>query len=180
MACRHVGYRVRQFLRGWTARIGDDERLLVAQSLSPAALALFLRMPADAQRHSVNVLNTLRGASAVPPDLATAALLHDVGKVAASDAGAYLGLWIRGPLVIVEALRPRLLRRLACSQPSPSVRYALYVHLEHPHIGAEWAREAGCDGLTCWLIEHHQDKHLGGYGEPWNVLARLQWADGQN
>ncbi len=93
-----------------------------------------------------------------PPDLAAAALLHDVGKVAADDAGAYLGLWMRGPIVLLEAWRPDLLVRLASPQPAASLRYALFVHLAHPQIGAAWANEAGCSPLTCWLIAHHQDK----------------------
>jgi hypothetical protein len=137
-------------------------------------------MPADAQRHSLNVLGTLQAARPVPPDLAAAALLHDVGKVAADDAGAYLGLWLRGPMVLVEAVWPGLLRRLASDRPAPNLRYALFVQEQHPAIGAAWARDAGCSQLTCWLIEHHQDKALTGDEQQCALLARLQAADEAN
>lgn len=168
-------YRVGQFLHGWRASLTDVDRAQVTQVLSPPALALFARMPADAQAHSVRVLRTLQADGAMPADLAVAALLHDVGKVAATDAGAYLGLWMRGPVVLLEAFAPALLRRLAAPQPSPSPRYAIHVQLAHPQIGATWARAAGCSELACWLIEHHQDRMA-----QTQLLSRLQWADGRN
>ena len=123
-------YRVGQFLNGWRATVSPQDYALVEQVLSPVsaeAMVLFTRMPVDAQAHSLRVLKTLRadGTSlgAVLPDLAVAALLHDVGKVAADDAGVYSGLWMRGPLVLLEAWRPDLLAWLA--SPHPSARPAL-------------------------------------------------------
>jgi hypothetical protein len=171
---------VSQFLRGVGASIPDDELHTATAMLPPAAAALFQRMPADAQRHSLNVLGALQVGTELSPDLAAAALLHDVGKVAADDAGAYLGLWLRGPMVIVEAVWPSLLRRLASERPGHSLRYALYVQDRHPAIGAAWARDAGCSPLTCWLIEHHQDKILTGDEEQRALLVRLQAADEAN
>ncbi len=158
-------YRVGQFLHGWRASFTDADRRQVAQVLTPAALALFDRMPAAAQAHSGRVLRTLQTSGPTPADLAVAALLHDVGKVAATDAGAYLGLWMRGPVVLLEAFAPALLQRMAAPQPSHSPRYAIHVQLAHPQIGAAWARAAGCSELTCWLIERHQDKMTGARGK---------------
>jgi hypothetical protein len=192
-----VRYRITQFFDGWRAAVTAQDLALVEQVLSPvspAADRLFRRMPVDAQAHSLRVVKALQADGPTPPDLAAAALLHDVGKVAADDAGAYLGLWIRGPIVLLEAWRPDILAGLASSQPAASVRYALFVHLSHPQIGAAWAKEAGCSPLTCWLIAHHQDQSAADAqaapepsgNEPFdliaarNCLARLQWADGRN
>lgn len=175
-----IRYRVSQFFRGWRARLTDEDRRLVAQTLSPAAQTLFQRMPLDAQAHSVAVLQSLRRTGEVPDELAVAALLHDVGKVAALDAGAYLGLWLRGPIVVLEALWPAQLWRWAVATPGPGLGYALYVHLEHPAIGAAWAEAAGCSARTCWLIRHHQDKTAAAGQPQAELLARLQWADGRN
>ena len=100
--------------------------------------------------------------------------------MAASDAGAYLGLWLRGPLVLLEALWPALLVRWTSPRPASSLRYAVYVHREHPQLGAAFARKAGCSKLTCWLIEHHQDRRLPGDAGANSLLARLQWADGRS
>jgi hypothetical protein len=189
--------------------VSPQDYALVEQVLAPIsaeAMVLFARMPVDAQAHSLRVLKTLRadGTSpgAVLPDLAVAALLHDVGKVAADDAGVYLGLWLRGPLVLLEAWRPDLLARLASPHASAGLRYALYVHSQHPQIGADWAGQAGCSALACWLIAHHQDKAIFGAAAVSAVataemtdtanaamfdlttarhcLVRLQWADGRN
>ena len=136
-------YRVSQFLRGWRAAVTPADCALVRETLPPPAAALFERMPRDAQAHSLRVLKELQASGETSPDLAAAALLHDVGKVAADDAGAYLGLWLRGPLVLLEAWRPQWLAAWAAPDPAPTLRYALYVHLHHPQIGAQWAAEAG-------------------------------------
>jgi hypothetical protein len=193
-------YRVGQFLYGWRASVSAPDLALVDAVLgqiTPEAIALFRRMPTDAQAHSLRVLRALLADDQcphpLPPELTAAALLHDVGKVAAGDAGAYLGLWLRGPLVLLEKFTPGLLARWAAPQPSGSMRYAMYVHGAHPQIGAAWAQTAGCPPLTCWLIAHHQDlidqlpgdqlpggALLGDASTAKHYLARLQRADGRN
>jgi hypothetical protein len=157
---------------------------LARRVLEPDALPLFAAMPADAQQHSLQVLRTLWAAGYDHPDLAVAALLHDAGKLAAAQGGVALGLWQRGPLVLMERLAPRWLRRWAVDDPRAGWRYALYVHLEHAAIGAQWAAAHGCSRLACWLIEHHQDTGAsdtgGRFDDAQRLLAALQWADGAN
>lgn len=177
---RKARYRVGQFFGGLLAGAQEIDEAPAMAVLSPAALTLFRRMPRDAQRHSLGVLQTLTAEAPVPTDLAVAALLHDVGKVAARDAGAYLGLWLRGPMVLTEAVAPNLLVRLADALPSSSLRYALYVQLHHPEIGAAWAQAAGASVVACWLIAEHQNKVERAETPEAALLARLQAADDQN
>lgn len=177
---RAVFYRIRQFIDGLFSFARPEDESPAQALLSPAELVLFRRMPVDARRHSLHVLKTLRCDGEIPHELAVAALLHDVGKVAARDVGAYLGLWLRGPIVLAEALAPAWLHRLEDSRPSGGLRYALYVQAHHPEIGAEWERHAGGDALTCWLIEHHQDNTIADGTPEGALLARLQAADNAN
>ena len=135
----------------------------------------------DAQRHSINVLTTLRTAGHDHPDLAVAALLHDVGKVAADEAGVPLRLWLRGPLVLGEALVGDRLQSLAADDPAAGWRYTLHVHYAHPQIGAVWAQDVGCSALACWLIVHHQDSEIAtNDNTKVQLLKLLQWADDRN
>lgn len=175
-------YRIGQFWRGLHARLEPEDATLARRVLGAEALPLFEAMPADAQRHSLNVLHMLWQAGYTDPDLAAAALLHDVGKTAAADGGVALGLWLRGPLVLMERFAPRLLRRWAVDDPAAGWRYAIYVHLEHATIGATWAAQRGCSPLTCRLIEHHQDAPGTTQADAAlrHLLAALQWADGAN
>lgn len=158
---RRARYRIGQFWRGANARVTAEERVRVAQVLPADALALFERMPVDAQRHSLNVLHAVHAAGIRDADLDAAALLHDAGKLAADDGGVRLSLWLRSPLVLLEAVSPRTLARLANADPASGLRYTAYVHQEHPRIGAEWAAAAGCSERACWLIRHHQDEVAG-------------------
>jgi hypothetical protein len=173
-------YRFGQFYKGLLAGAQKADESAAKAVLTPTELALFRRMPPDARQHSLGVLQTLQAEAPVPHDLAVAALLHDVGKVAADEAGAYLGLWLRGPIVLAEAFAPAWLTRLADARPSSSLRYALYVQIHHPAIGAMWAQQAGCNELTCWLIASHQEKLPTDDQTRRELLARLQAADNMN
>lgn len=174
-------YRLRQFWHGWFAAIDPVELHSALAYLPMAAQTRFQALPIDAQRHSLNVLQTLQRRGAVPADLAAAALLHDIGKLAADEAGLRINLWVRGPLVLLEKAAPALLQRWATAEAAQGWRYLLYVHLMHPAIGAQWAAEWGCTTLTCWLIAHHQDQLTDTPGnEAERLLILLQWADSLN
>ncbi len=177
---QRVVYRLRQFFQGLSAHVSVAESERVAEILPEAAVALFARMPIDAQRHSLNVLYTLCAAGYDQPDLLVAALLHDVGKVAANDAGVRLGLWLRGPLVLLAAIAPAWLDAWAVADPQQHWRYALYVHFEHPQIGATWARATGCTPDACWLIAQHQATGCLDSDPRCPLLLALQTADGRN
>ena len=179
-------YRIGQFLQGFTATVTQDELEEAAEILRPDAFELFLRMPRDAQRHSLNVLESVCRAGHQDDDLAVAALLHDVGKLEAA-ATLPINLWTRGPLTLLEVLAPALLRKIAVSNPAQGWRYSLHVHLEHPQIGAAMARRAGCSEVSCWLIARHQDesparqaKQAAQMGYRETLLQALQAADRSN
>ncbi len=180
-AVQRGGYRLRQFARGLRARVKPAEIAQVARWLPEAAVPLFTAMPVDAQRHSLNVLHTLAKGDAVNADLAAAALLHDCGKVVAARGGQ-LGLWQRGPLVLMDRFAPRLITRWQAEVPAQGWRYMLYVQHNHPAIGARWAAEAGCSALTCWLIANHQTppERLAASPEALALLAALEDADALN
>lgn len=174
-------YRVRQFWNGWFATVDPAEIAAALAYLPPAAQVRFQTLPIDAQRHSLNVLHTLQCRGTIPVDLAAAALLHDIGKLAADEAGLRINLWVRGPLVLLEKVAPALLQRWASPKMTRGWRYLLYVHLMHPAIGAQWAAQWGCTPLTCWLIEHHQDESAKpADNEAEQLLLLLQWADSAN
>lgn len=176
-----IFWRLRQFVRGVSAHVDAEEMLVVSRVLPRAALCRFCQMPLDAQRHSLNVLYTLQNAGYTDPDLAVAALLHDVGKVAGDQAGIALSPWLRGPLVLLNALAPGKMGELASSDPASGWPYLLYVHRQHPAIGAAWAEEDGCSELACWLIANHQSLPQPATTSPRDELrALLYWADSRN
>jgi len=105
-----------------------------------------------------------------------AALLHDVGK-----SGGGLRLWHRVLIVLIKALWPQLLDRLAEEEPR-SWRYPFFVHQHHPELGAQLAQAAGCSTTTVALIRRHQEPSannpLSTHRD--KLLAALQEADGVN
>jgi hypothetical protein len=128
-----------------TARVTDDEAALARVALPPSAHALFDAMPVADRRHALDVAARLRAAGWTDPDLVAAALLHDAAK------GHRLRLWHRVGGVLLEALAPRLLRRLA-SPDASSWRYPWHLYLHHAELSAEAARAAGCSERTAAFI----------------------------
>ena len=168
-------YRIRQFLRSLFSRVTAAERAALSRWLNVAAQALFLRMAARDQRHSLDVLRRVQAVVPDHADLAAAALLHDVAKTA--GAGRRMRLHHRVLVVLLDKLSPGGSARLGSANPA-SLRYPFYLHRVHPELGAQMAEAAGCTPLTVALIRRHQHKLAAPpRNETERLLRILQQAD---
>ncbi len=138
-------YRVEQFLGHLRARVTDDEEALAHRLLPAGARPLFDAMPVADRRHALDVVGRLQLAGHDDPDLLAAALLHDAAK------GHRMRLWHRVSGVLLGALAPRMLERLASPQPR-SWRYPFHLYLHHAHLSADAAGDAGCSPRTVGFI----------------------------
>ena len=129
-------HRVEQFVGHLRARVGADEADLARTILPAAAWPLFERMPVADRRHALDVVGRLRAAGQDDSDLLAAALLHDCAK------GQRMRLWHRVAGVLLEALMPRALSRLASADPG-SWRYPFYLYLHHADLSADAVVSAG-------------------------------------
>lgn len=105
--------------------------------LATPGVALFETMPVADRRHGLDVAERLLRAGHDDRDLLAAALLHDAAK------GHRMRLWHRVSGVLLEALAPSLLRRLASADPS-SWRHPFHLYLHHAPLSATLCAEAGC------------------------------------
>lgn len=164
MSWARAAYRSRQFFGALRARVEEDERAEVAAHLTPAEQRLFQSMDLRDQRHALDVLRALKASGQRDPSLLAAALLHDVGK-------GPIKLWHRVAFVVLRAVSPGLLRRVARADNS-GWRGALARTLDHAEGGAALAEEAGSTAETVRLIRLHRSPA----GDD-AVLALLQAAD---
>ena len=149
---------------------------LAARSLSPEQLDLFQRMRRAEQLHSLNVLRALLDQGDTPPDLAVAALLHDVGK-----SRYPLALWQKTAAVLVRALAPALFHRLSAGDPRRMLNRPFVVYVHHPAWSAELAAQVGSSPGAVWLIAQHQQPADQACGHDLcHLLKRLQRADDAN
>ncbi len=157
-------YRARQLWQALTAGAPPEPPL----ELSAGLRGLYQRMPPADRAHGLRTLERLGGAARSEPDLAVAALLHDVGK-----SGVGIHLWDRVLYVLAARLAPRWLARL---RGMPAGLAALQRHAEE---GARRVEAAGGTARTVALIRHH---HAGPVAPPWPepecaLLVALQRAD---
>lgn len=138
-------YRVGQFVAHLRARVIPEEEAFVRRVLPGSAVALFERMPVADRRHALDVAERLLKAGHTDPELLSAALLHDVAK------GHRVRLWHRVAGVLLEAVAPRTLARLASPRPA-SWRYPFHLYLHHAALSAEEARAAGCSDRSAAFI----------------------------
>jgi len=168
-------YRVRQFASALLARVSPDDLREADEVLPPDAQKLLRRMSVSDQRHSLNVMRTLRRQGHTEPDVLAAALLHDVGKSA-----AWIPPWYRAIIVLTQRFAPGVLAWLTRGEPR-GWRRPFVVHRQHTEIGAEWAAQAGCSALTVSLIRRHQEPlRCAPQDEQERLLVALQRADGVN
>jgi hypothetical protein len=138
-------HRVEQLFGHLTARVRPDEAALARRILPEGAWPIFDGMPVADRRHGLDVAHRLLAAGHDDPDLLAAALLHDAAK------GGQLRLWHRVAGVLLEAVAPRLLARLASPVPG-SWRHAFHVYLHHSELSADAARAAGCSERSAAFI----------------------------
>ena len=119
------------------ARVDPAEEALVRRILPPGGVTLFASMPVADRRHGLDVAERLLRGGHDDADLVGAALLHDAAK------GHRMRLWHRVGGVLLEAVAPSALRRLA-SPDSSSWRHPFHLYLHHAPMSAELAVAAGC------------------------------------
>jgi hypothetical protein len=134
-------HRVAQFVAHLRATVQPAEAAEVRPLLTDGAWRLFASMPVADRRHALDVVARLRAAGHGDRDLLAAALLHDVAK------GNRMRLWHRVAGVLLEALAPAALRRLALSDVA-SWRHPFHLYLHHARLSADMAEAAGCSPRT--------------------------------
>ncbi len=146
-----IVYRSRQFrrvLRSPKAPVSDT---ILAPFLSPPQIVLFRRMHFFEQAHAFHAMESLRAAGYTDPDLLTAALLHDVGKILTP-----LSLLDRVLVVLGRHFFPKATLRWGDGNARGLCR-PFVTAVQHPAWGADLASAAGVSPRTCDLIRRHQD-----------------------
>jgi hypothetical protein len=138
-------HRVEQFFGHVRASVSPGEMATARAALPETAWPLFSAMPVADRRHALDVVARLTAFGADDPDLIVAALLHDAAK------GHRLRLWHRVAGVLLEAVAPSTLRRLASPDPG-SWRYPFHLYLHHADLSANAAAAAGCSARSVAFI----------------------------
>jgi len=165
-------YRVQQFLSE-VRRQAPVEAQVLDPYLSTAQIGLFRSMLMSEQRHALDMLHVLQEQGHSDHVLAQAALLHDAGKTCGR-----VRLWHRVAKVLLQAIHPGLLCRLAKDDPD-DWRYPFYVLLHHARLGADRAAGVGTDPLVVALIywHHTAPEHSGLDSRKRTLLTLLRSAD---
>jgi len=172
-----IRYRVSQF---WAAlrntQLNNSDMELVRSILTDAQLDLFNQMQNSEKVHALCVLQTLLDAGESHPDLRTAALLHDVGKIVHP-----LTLWERVLIVLGKQFLPKLSTNWSQAPPR-GLKRPFVVEKNHPRWGAEQAQKTGTSPIAVTLIQEHQSdsKSFNTNSLVRHLLITLQKADNQN
>jgi putative nucleotidyltransferase with HDIG domain len=158
-------YRVRQFWRSVTLKTEHDVLEQARRQLSSEQWELFHQLqPAD-KNHALVVFHKLLEQGESQPDLLTAALLHDIGKLCYR-----LNPFERALVVIVSAWMPQYAQRLGAIpiqgwKSLPGWHKAFIVAENHANWGAEMANTAGASGMVEALIRRHHGEYKREVGD---------------
>jgi len=167
-----LAYRSRQFFHALFGPQTNVDVSALRPYLSAAQIVLFRRLQPSEQTHAVGVLERLKAAGHAEPELLSAALLHDIGKILSP-----LALWERVLIVLGRHFFPAAVRRWGQGTPK-GLRHAFVVAEQHPTWGADLAAQAGASARTVDLIGRHQESLAGApISRTERLLAALQQAD---
>jgi hypothetical protein len=148
----HPAHLVRRFFGSLRSRRpSPGDQLLVGALLRPKEAELFWAQPVPDQAHGMATARAVMERRPERPDLARAALLHDVGK-------RRCGLGVIGRSIASA---------LALAHIPTWGRYTMY--LDHGTLGAEDLENAGSDDLTIGFARDH-------HGEPPDGIDLTDWA----
>ncbi len=150
---RNVRKGFMYFHNGWAP--SEEELALLDEYVTDEERALFMQMDRPDQQHSFEVTRHCAESLQHFPDLdkrvmMKAALLHDIGKI-----GARLSLVFRTFWVLAHKPFPCFCDRLAESGADArpgSLRYKMWLQIEHANLGAERLREMGVGEDVCELV----------------------------
>lgn len=177
MNFRRVIYRVGQFWKVLSSHhLTENDLAPAAQVLTDQQMALFTCLQPSEQAHGLRVLQTLQNQGENHPELFTAALLHDIGKICHP-----LRIWERVMIVLGKQFFPKRMKKWGEADPKGWKR-PFVVAAKHPLWGAELASAAGTQALALYLIREHQTDLEPGTSLllEEDLISRLQGADDQN
>src|SRR5688572_9042909 len=138
--------RIQQGLRALFAFSRPVDDGFAEAYLTPPLMALFLKMRRSERFHSLRVLRSLLAQGDVPPELAIAALLHDVGKTRYP-----LMIWQKTLPVLVKLVSPALVERWSSGDGKNLLLRPFVVYVQHPAWSAELLAAAGAPERAVWL-----------------------------
>ncbi len=175
MNISRLTYRSRQF---WNALLSPSKRVTseaLLPHLTSSQIVLFRRMQPAEQMHAYRLFKRLEFAGQTSPDLLTAALLHDVGKIQSPIS-------IFDHIIIV--LGGHLFRKatLRWAEGTPhGWRRPFVVAGQHAGWGADLVCQTGASPLTVELIRRHHNRPVQGpNSNTEHLLAILQGADDES
>lgn len=178
-----AAYRAGQFFRALWVKPTAVDLEAASQALTPPQFDLFTQLHPSEQAHAIQVYRLVcadpRLDTGISPQaagsLATAALLHDIGKNRHP-----LRLWERVLIVLGKAFFKNQVDQWGTMEPNGLAR-GFVVAAQHAEWGAELAQSAGTDELALSLIRRHQDPPPAAAHSLEDVLLGiLQQADEQS
>jgi hypothetical protein len=170
MHISRLAYRSRQFWNALTGTRSSVETEVLLPHLSPAQIVLFRRMQKSEQVHACRMLEHLIAGGHTDPDLLSAALLHDVGKILYPPT-----LFERVIVVLGKHIFGKSAARWQEGKPT-GPRRPFVVAAQHPAWGADLSSQAGASPRTVQLIRRHHDP----FSTDDPLLVALQEADNIN
>lgn len=140
-------YRIKQFIKGMTAKITEEDKAFYKKYLTLKETVLFERLKRYDQKHSLAVAYILKEKTDINEEMIRLGLLHDIGKQVYP-----LNLFKKGSMVILDKVTKGRIKRYQNIRMVES-------YYEHPQWGYELLKEeGGYEEAFLQIIKSHHMK----------------------
>lgn len=147
-------YRFNQFKLALFAKPSQNNLKYAENILNSKQFELFLKLQDSEQVHAIEVCRQAESQGLHQPDLLTAALLHDIGKILYP-----IRLWERVLIVIAKKFSSKKVEKWGQGKPEGFLR-AFVIGEQHPDWGAELVQKVDTSPLAVSLIRRHQEENF--------------------
>ncbi len=168
-------YRIKQFALAIISKPSQEDCDYAGKYLNSDQFSLFEKLQNSEQSHAIAVCKLAEEQGEHTPDLYTAALLHDIGKIRYP-----IRLWERVFFVLASPFLKDSFKKKE-RQAGKGLFRIFRISEEHPAWGAELAEQAGASKFVVSLIRRHQDNlESKPENKEDNLLEILQYCDNNN
>jgi len=151
--------RIRQFLLCLFSSLSCQDLKYIDKKLDSNIKDIFLKLSKYEKKHSILVAQAVEKENKNDPDLAKAALLHDIGK-----NEYHINIIKKSILVVLDHLTKGSLKKITGNK-------SINIFYNHGQIGYDILKDSGYNERILFIVKNHHNKNIS--SDDLNIIRKF-------